>query len=274
MQVVKGIDVRHATAEQIRAEVPRIAATRERTHRDADDPRRRGRAGDPRAAHGQPRRRRLRGRAAPPTRRRRRRCSGTRCPISCCSTGCCRASRGSRSRKELRADPRTRELPIIMVTARTDEADKVAGLEAWVDDYVTKPFSPARAEGADQGRAAAARARGRAGAARGRRAAARPGDAPRHRRRADGAARADRVPAAALLPRATRARALARAAPRPGLGRSRLHRGAHGRRPHPAAAPGARAVRPGPADRDRARAAATGSRCRAGERPRRVDCAR
>jgi len=44
--------------------------------------------------------------------------------------------------KELRADPRTRELPIIMITARTDEADKVAGLEAWVDDYVTKPFSP------------------------------------------------------------------------------------------------------------------------------------
>ena len=44
--------------------------------------------------------------------------------------------------RELRADARTRELPIIMVTARTDEADKVAGLEAWVDDYVTKPFSP------------------------------------------------------------------------------------------------------------------------------------
>jgi two-component system phosphate regulon response regulator PhoB len=44
--------------------------------------------------------------------------------------------------KELRADPRTRELPIIMVTARSEEGDKVAGLEAWVDDYVTKPFSP------------------------------------------------------------------------------------------------------------------------------------
>jgi two-component system, OmpR family, phosphate regulon response regulator PhoB len=44
--------------------------------------------------------------------------------------------------KELRGDARTRLLPIIMVTARTDEADKVAGLEAWVDDYVTKPFSP------------------------------------------------------------------------------------------------------------------------------------
>ena len=44
--------------------------------------------------------------------------------------------------KQLRGDARTRELPIIMVTARADEADKVAGLEAWVDDYVTKPFSP------------------------------------------------------------------------------------------------------------------------------------
>jgi two-component system, OmpR family, phosphate regulon response regulator PhoB len=44
--------------------------------------------------------------------------------------------------RQLRRDSRTRELPIIMLTARTEEADKVAGLEAWVDDYVTKPFSP------------------------------------------------------------------------------------------------------------------------------------
>ena len=44
--------------------------------------------------------------------------------------------------KQLRADARTRELPIIMVTARSDEADRVTGLESWVDDYVTKPFSP------------------------------------------------------------------------------------------------------------------------------------
>jgi two-component system, OmpR family, phosphate regulon response regulator PhoB len=44
--------------------------------------------------------------------------------------------------RQLRRDARTRELPIIMVTARAEEADKVAGLEAWVDDYVTKPFSP------------------------------------------------------------------------------------------------------------------------------------
>ncbi|MBS0320298.1 MAG: phosphate regulon transcriptional regulator PhoB [Proteobacteria bacterium] len=44
--------------------------------------------------------------------------------------------------KDLRARKRTKDLPIIMVTARSDEADRVAGLEAWVDDYVTKPFSP------------------------------------------------------------------------------------------------------------------------------------
>ncbi|TMH36600.1 MAG: phosphate regulon transcriptional regulatory protein PhoB [Betaproteobacteria bacterium] len=44
--------------------------------------------------------------------------------------------------RSLRGEARTRELPIIMVTARSDESDRVAGLEAWVDDYVTKPFSP------------------------------------------------------------------------------------------------------------------------------------
>jgi two-component system phosphate regulon response regulator PhoB len=44
--------------------------------------------------------------------------------------------------RTLRGDARTRELPIIMVTARGDESDRIAGLEAWVDDYVTKPFSP------------------------------------------------------------------------------------------------------------------------------------
>jgi len=33
-------------------------------------------------------------------------------------------------------------IPIIMLTARTDELDKVLGLEIWADDYITKPFSP------------------------------------------------------------------------------------------------------------------------------------
>jgi two-component system phosphate regulon response regulator PhoB len=44
--------------------------------------------------------------------------------------------------RKLRADERTRELPIIMLTARVHEEDKVQGLEAGADDYVTKPFSP------------------------------------------------------------------------------------------------------------------------------------
>ena len=41
----------------------------------------------------------------------------------------------------LRSDPATAAIPIIMVTARADEADRVAGLELGADDYVTKPFS-------------------------------------------------------------------------------------------------------------------------------------
>lgn len=40
-----------------------------------------------------------------------------------------------------RADPRTRGIPILMLTARGDEPDKVAGLDAGADDYITKPFS-------------------------------------------------------------------------------------------------------------------------------------
>ena len=44
--------------------------------------------------------------------------------------------------RELRKDDRTRDLPILMLTARAAEDDKVRGLEVGADDYVTKPFSP------------------------------------------------------------------------------------------------------------------------------------
>lgn len=44
--------------------------------------------------------------------------------------------------RRLRADQRTRNIPIIMLTARTEERDKVIGLESGADDYITKPFSP------------------------------------------------------------------------------------------------------------------------------------
>ncbi|HJS39464.1 MAG TPA: phosphate regulon transcriptional regulator PhoB [Burkholderiales bacterium] len=44
--------------------------------------------------------------------------------------------------RQMRQQERTRAIPIILLTARSTEADKVAGLEAGADDYVTKPFSP------------------------------------------------------------------------------------------------------------------------------------
>ena len=44
--------------------------------------------------------------------------------------------------KELRANELTRGLPILMLTAKSEEADKVMGLDSGADDYVTKPFSP------------------------------------------------------------------------------------------------------------------------------------
>ncbi len=44
--------------------------------------------------------------------------------------------------RSMRADPRTSSVPIIMLTARTDETDRIVGLELGGDDYVTKPFSP------------------------------------------------------------------------------------------------------------------------------------
>ncbi len=43
---------------------------------------------------------------------------------------------------ELRRDRRTRGLPVIMLTARGDESDRIVGLELGADDYVVKPFSP------------------------------------------------------------------------------------------------------------------------------------
>src|SRR5258708_12779175 len=43
--------------------------------------------------------------------------------------------------RQLRTDRRTKEIPIIMLTGRSEETDKLTGLEAGADDYITKPFS-------------------------------------------------------------------------------------------------------------------------------------
>jgi two-component system phosphate regulon response regulator PhoB len=51
-------------------------------------------------------------------------------------------STGLELTRELKRSRDTRDLPIIMLTARGTEADKVAGLEGGADDYLTKPFSP------------------------------------------------------------------------------------------------------------------------------------
>lgn len=42
--------------------------------------------------------------------------------------------------KKLRATPETRRIPVILVTAKTTEIDKVKGLDSGADDYLTKPF--------------------------------------------------------------------------------------------------------------------------------------
>jgi DNA-binding response OmpR family regulator len=44
--------------------------------------------------------------------------------------------------RALRADPRTAEIKIVMLTARSEAEDRQAGLDAGADDYITKPFSP------------------------------------------------------------------------------------------------------------------------------------
>ena len=43
--------------------------------------------------------------------------------------------------RRLRREPATRRTPIMMITARTDEADRISGLDLGADDYITKPFS-------------------------------------------------------------------------------------------------------------------------------------
>ena len=51
-------------------------------------------------------------------------------------------SSGLELTRTLRREPANRDIPIIMLTARADERDRVLGLDSGADDYITKPFSP------------------------------------------------------------------------------------------------------------------------------------
>ena len=162
--------------------------------------------------------------------------------------------------RELRRADETRKVPIIMLTARVEERDKLLGFEIGADDYITKPFSM---------RELLARVNAHL-----RRVAAfetseeevfDDGDAPRRPRalrgRAEGRARPPDEegvrPALAADPQPRPGRH-ARRDPRAPLGLRRRRRDAHGRRPHPRAAPQAR--RRAHRDRRRPRATATAKR--------------
>ena len=98
--------------------------------------------GDRRADRHQPAPRRLRGRRSPATPSRRRRAvDGVAADLVLLDWMLPGQSRPGAGARAGARDARTRALPIIMLTARADEADKIAGLDAGADDYLTKPFS-------------------------------------------------------------------------------------------------------------------------------------
>ena len=59
-----------------------------------------------------------------------------------CSTSCCPGRSGLEILREVRDEPATRDLPVLVLTARAAEMDKLLGFEHGADDYLTKPFSP------------------------------------------------------------------------------------------------------------------------------------
>ena len=141
--------------------------------------------------------------------------------------------------RSLRRSPATRSLPVIMLTARAEEEDRVRGLDSGADDYVPKPFSPR--ELVARVRAVLRRARPALGAARLAHADIEM-DLETFRvyrggRRIDPGA--DRIPPSAPLPRTPAPRVQPRTIARCGVGTRHLRRVAHRRRAHPAPAQGA-----------------------------------
>ena len=130
--------------------------------------------------------------------------------------------------RTLRGDPRTAAVPIIMLTARAEESDRIVGLELGADDYITKPFSPNEVVARVRALLRRAHRDQPAGPAALRPAHRRRRAAHRVGRRRRGAADGQGIPAAAVSARAPGPRAVARspALRRVGL---RLHRAARAR---------------------------------------------
>ena len=149
--------------------------------------------------------------------------------------------------RRLRARPETRQLPIIMLTARGEESERVRGLATGADDYIVKPFSVP--ELIARVGALLRRARARAGRrrARVRRYRARPREEARVARRPRRRSRPDRIPPARIPDGASRPRVLARAVARWRLGQRHLYRRAHRRR---ACRPSAQGAQPRPTSAD------------------------
>ena len=159
---------------------------------------------------------------------------------------------GHRRRGDLPADPPALGLPVLMLTARDEDVDKIIGLEVGADDYLTKPFNPrelvARVKSILR-RAAPERKRPESRGDQARRPRrSMPGRREVQRRRGGDPARAEGVRPALGAARPPRARADARPAPRARLGLHVRRRHAHRRRPRPPAPPQARRR---VADRDR-----------------------
>ena len=133
--------------------------------------------------------------------------------------------------RRLRARPETRALPIIMLTARGEETERVRGLATGADDYVVKPFSVPELMARIRALLRRAKPERVAGVLT---AGDIELDRETHRvapRRPRSSARPDRVPPARIPDAEPRPRLLARAAARRRLGPRRLCRRAHGRRP-------------------------------------------
>ena len=141
--------------------------------------------------------------------------------------------------RRLRARESTRTLPVIMVTARGEEAERVRGLSVGADDYVVKPFSVP--ELMARVRALLRRSRPERIAERlyAGRSRSRPGDAAGAARHARHPSRPDRVPAARISSGEARPGVLARATPGRRVGPGGGDRRTHGRRPCRAPAQGA-----------------------------------